>query len=134
MQRLEALRRHRAVVLPPDRVFDRWRAHDVLVGRRPAGELARGHQKRASAAELALAPQNRQLDERGLGEVVEDLAKALDALVLETATWVYTSCSHRCAPSLRSSSRNNARNDAFVRVGLTVTSFFTLKKTGAPVG
>ena len=57
---------HRPVSIPPDRVFDRGCAHNVLVVRRPPGEFACCHQQCAAPAKGAFAETKSFLDQIGL--------------------------------------------------------------------
>ncbi len=83
MKRVEARRRHGGVVFPPDRVFDRGGAHDMLVPGRAPGELACGDEEGPAKAEPALAALERGLDQRRFEQVVMHRAQPGDALMLQ---------------------------------------------------
>ena len=105
MQRVEALGRHGAVVFPPDLVFDRGGLDHVLVLRRAAGELARGHVEGAALAQRALAAFQRGLDQRGLHKIVIDIAQPFDPLIFKPELRVHPSKCHLPSSCSRLSGR-----------------------------
>ncbi len=94
LQPVERLGRHRAVVFPPDRPFDRRGAHDELVLRRPAGKLPRRAQERPPQPDLPLAARYCGGHEGRFDQVVMGIGKACDPLILKTVGRVDTSVVH----------------------------------------
>ena len=94
VQNVERLRRHRRVVLPPDRIFDAWRADDKFVLGRPACVFAGCHKKGAALAQRALVAFQRRFDQRGLQQVIIDRAQPGDALLVQRFSWVHASNCH----------------------------------------
>ncbi len=91
---------HRLVVFPPDGVFHRGGAYDVLVLGRAAGMRAGRDQESAAKAKLAFTALQGRLDQRRFKQVIVNLAEARDPLVFETAIRVDARLGHgSCAPA-----------------------------------
>src|SRR3546814_19717730 len=73
-------RRHRGVVVPPDRPFGLRIADDELVPGGAAGVLAGLDDQRAVLGENALAAANRLLDKRGNSQIPAQLGARFNAL------------------------------------------------------
>ncbi len=100
VEAVEGLGFHRRVVVPPDVVLDRGRAHDVLVLGRAASELAGGDQKGPALPKCAFAVVDGLFDQRRFEEVVMHLAQSRDALVFECPLWIDAPFGHRFLPLL----------------------------------
>jgi hypothetical protein len=85
---------HGRVVFPPDRIFNRWRADDKFILRRPSGILAGRDKKRPSDAQLSFVARNGSFDQSGFDQVVIDSAQPVKALIFKFLGWVYTSVVH----------------------------------------
>jgi len=94
VEHVEGGRVHRLVVVPPDRVFHIRCAHHELVLGRAAGMGAGRNHDRAALADVALAALHGLFHQLGLDQVVENLAKAFDALVFQSLCRVHPSCAH----------------------------------------
>ncbi|OIQ68780.1 hypothetical protein GALL_496230 [mine drainage metagenome] len=98
IQTLERVRRHRRVVFPPDRVFDRGMTNDMLIFGRAAGMAAGRYQKRAAVAQRAFVAFQSLLHEGGLHQVIIDCAKSGHTLGFKAMGGVHASMSHLQAP------------------------------------
>ncbi len=95
---VEIRRVHRPVVVPPDRVFHRWRAHHELVPGRAAGMHPGRDEEGAAEAEPALVAPERGLDQRRFEIVVMDLAEPRDPLLFQRLRGIHPSIRHLLAP------------------------------------
>jgi hypothetical protein len=83
LQRLEVVRRHRLVVVPPDVGFGVGIAHDELVLRRTAGVLAGGDGKVATVRQHAFAKLQGHFQKLRGVEIVVDFVCTLDTCRLD---------------------------------------------------
>ena len=101
MQPVKRIRRHGRVVVPPDAVFDRRRAHHEFVLGRTTRELPRRAQKCPAQPQPPFAPRNRRLHQRRFDQVIGDASQPGDALMGQRLLGVHASDRHPASSRCR---------------------------------
>ena len=98
IQAIKRLCFHWRVIVPPDAVLHRGRAHDELVLGRAAGELACGNQKGTAFSQGAFAALDRAFYQGRFDQVVGNGTQPGDPLIFQTLFGIDASCGHMLAP------------------------------------